>query len=129
MPGTVTTRRWNDSPVPGEGTRVLVTVYRPRGVPKASEPWDEWQPALGPSRELHAAVYGKSGQSPIDFAEYRRRFLTELRSARGLWFLRGLRDRVAAGEALALLCSSACVDETRCHRTILKELLLAARLD
>lgn len=124
-PGTVRTRRWNDPPLRGEGTRILVTVYRPRGVPKQDEPWDEWQPALGPSRALHAAAYGKDGSAPLDFAVYRDRLLAELSSSRGLWFLRGLRDRVAAGEDLVLLCSSACVDETRCHRTILQALLLA----
>lgn len=127
--GTVRTRRWNDPPLRAEGTRILVTVYRPRGVPKRDEPWDEWQPALGPSRALHAAAYGKDGGTddgvPLDFAVYRERFLAELSSSRGLWFLRGLRDRVAAGEDLVLLCSSACVDETRCHRTILQALLLA----
>jgi uncharacterized protein YeaO (DUF488 family) len=123
-PGKVTTRRWNDPAVPGEGTRILVTVYRPRGVPKKNEPWDEWQAALGPSRALHAAVYGK-GQDPIDFEEYRERFLRELQSTRGLWFLRGLRERLARGENLALLCSSACEDETKCHRSILRALLLA----
>lgn len=122
--GTVRTRRWNDPPLRGEGTRILVTVYRPRGVPKKDEPWDEWHPALGPSRELHAAAYGKDGD-PLEFALYRERFLAELSSSRGLWFLRGLRDRVAAGEDLVLLCSSACVDEARCHRTILQALLLA----
>jgi len=28
---------------------------------------------------------------------------------------------------VTLLCSSACTDEARCHRTILRELLLAGR--
>jgi len=34
-----------------------------------------------------------------------------------------LARRVVAGEPLALLCSSACVDSQRCHRTLLKELI------
>jgi len=63
--GEVRTRRWNDPPVAGEGTRVLVCRYRPRGVPKAGEPWDEWWPALGPSRELHADAYGKGGRAAL----------------------------------------------------------------
>lgn len=39
--------------------------------------------------------------------------------------LRELRQRIAGGERVTLLCSSACTDEARCHRTILRELLLA----
>jgi hypothetical protein len=34
-----------------------------------------------------------------------------------------LSARVAGGERIALLCSSACVDPRRCHRTLLKELI------
>ena len=38
-------------------TIVLVTRYRPRGVAKADEAWDEWRQELGPSKALHRAVY------------------------------------------------------------------------
>ncbi len=34
-----------------------------------------------------------------------------------------LRQRVAAGETLTLLCSSACDREARCHRSLLRELI------
>lgn len=37
--------------------------------------------------------------------------------------LRALANRVAAGETITLLCSSACTDEHRCHRTLLKALV------
>jgi uncharacterized protein YeaO (DUF488 family) len=119
----VRTRRWDDPPRPGEGTRILVCRYRPRGLVKHAETWDEWWRELGPSKELHAAVYGK-GQPPIDFAEYRRRFLAEMEQNPARARLRALRDRFAGGETVTLLCSSACTDETRCHRSILRELLL-----
>jgi uncharacterized protein YeaO (DUF488 family) len=121
--GSVTTRRWNDPARRGEGTRVLVTRYRPRGVRKEDETWDEWYPALGPSPALHAAAYGKD-QPAIDFATYRHRYLEEMADDPGRFYLRALAGRVAAGEAIALLCSSACVDETRCHRSVLARLVL-----
>ena len=34
-----------------------------------------------------------------------------------------LADRVRAGETITLLCSSACERESRCHRSILRELI------
>ncbi len=122
--GELRTRRWNDPTLPGDGARVLVCRYRPRGVPKEGEPWDEWWPELGPSRALHAAAYGK-GQAPLDFTEYRRRFLEEMAAARARFYVRALAGRLATGENITLLCSSACTDEARCHRTILRELVLA----
>ena len=34
-----------------------------------------------------------------------------------------LAKRVSSGETITLLCSSACVREARCHRSLLKELI------
>lgn len=120
----VRTRRWDDPPQPGEGTRILVCRFRPRALPKQRETWDEWWRELGPSEALHAAAYGK-GQPPIDFAEYRKRYLAELEENPARARLNELRARVAGGERVTLLCSSACTDEARCHRALLRELLLA----
>src|SRR5215813_5649882 len=74
--GQIRTRRWNDPAQPGDGLRLLVCRYRPRGVAKADETWDEWWPDLGPSRALHAAYWGK-GQEPIGWPAYRQRYLEE----------------------------------------------------
>lgn len=123
MEGRVRTRRWDDAKQPGEGTRILVCRFRPRALAKKDETWDEWWRELGPSEELHAAAYGK-GQPAIAFDEYRRRYLAEMDENPARARLRELTSRVAAGERVTLLCSSACTDETRCHRTILRELLL-----
>jgi uncharacterized protein YeaO (DUF488 family) len=117
------TKRWNDPREPTDGYRLLVTCYRPRGVSKADETWDQWLPALGPSKELHAAVYGKHGRTPIPWATYRTSYLREMRSAEAQKLIAELAQRVASGQSLTLLCSSSCVRESRCHRSLLKELI------
>jgi uncharacterized protein YeaO (DUF488 family) len=122
--GAVLTRRWNDPALPGDGTRILVCRYRPRGVRRADETWDEWRRDLGPSQELHAAFWGKT-QPPIDFAAYRERYLAEMAIDPARFHLRALAARVAGGESVTLLCSSACSDEDRCHRTLLRDLILS----
>jgi uncharacterized protein YeaO (DUF488 family) len=118
----VKTRRWNDPAQKGEGLRILITRYRPRGVRKQDETWDEWWKELGPSVELHAAFWGKHGD-PIGWDEYRRRYLEEMAHDPGRMHLRALAARVAKGEEITLLCSSACTDETRCHRSIVRDLV------
>jgi len=119
----VRTRRWNDPPSQDDGFRVLICRYRPRGVPKKGEPWDAWWPELGPSRELLADYHGKSG-APISFDAYRPRYLEEMRAQ--VWRIRDLGARVAAGDTVTLLCSSACTDPAHCHRTLLAPLVQAA---
>jgi len=154
----VQTRRWNDPARPDDGLRVLVCRYRPRGVSKDDETWEAWMPDLGPSKELHAAYYqkdpgrvlqiprgrepagqarrlsrdrGKRGE-PLSWPEYQRRYLAEMMepSGRGAAMLGALAARVAAGETVTLLCSSACTDPERCHRSLLAGLIErgAARL-
>ncbi|HXU79928.1 MAG TPA: DUF488 family protein [Polyangia bacterium] len=116
----VRTKRWNDPALADDGFRLLVTRYRPRGVKKADETWDEWWPELGPSRALHAAFWGKTGR-PLTFAEYAPRYLEEMQAQ--AFRIRALHDRAAAGETITLLCSSACTDPSRCHRTLLARLI------
>jgi len=122
MKPSIKTKRWNDPAEQDDGTRLLVCRYRPRGVRKEDETWDEWLPQLGPSRELHAAFYGKHGP-PIGWTEYRKRYLAEMRDQKEA--IAGLAARVAGGEAITLLCSSACTDAKRCHRTLLEALVEA----
>ncbi len=120
----IKTRRWDDKPVPDEGFRVLVTRYRPRALPKAEETWDAWWKELGPSTALFDAVYGKKGQAKISWDEYARRYRAEMAAPEPRKKIAWLAQSVARGEPLTLLCSSLCTDETRCHRTVLRQLLL-----
>ena len=117
----IRTKRWTDPVEPEDGYRLLVCRYRPRGVAREGEPWDAWCSALGPSVELHAAYWGKRGAPPIAWEEYARRYEEEV-SHRPFW-LNGFAERVAKGETITLLCSSACTDPARCHRSILKRML------
>ena len=114
------TRRWNDPREPGDGWRLLVCRYRPRGLKKSLETWDAWWPRLGPSRDLHAAFYGKRG-APIGWEEYRKRYLAEMEGQPGS--IAEVAKRVRAGETVTLLCSSACGDEQHCHRSLLAKLI------
>ena len=118
----IRTKRWDDPREPDDGSRLLVTRYRPRGLPKADETWDAWQPNLGPSKELHAAAYGKAGLK-FHWDDYRRRYLAEMRMQTAT--IEELAKRVASGESITLLCSSQCVRESRCHRSLLRELIEA----
>jgi uncharacterized protein YeaO (DUF488 family) len=119
---TLHTKRWDDAREPGDGWRILVTRYRPRGLPKDQETWDEWIPDLAPSRSLHAAAYGKGGV-PINWSAYRSSYLKEMLRQRDQ--IRKLAERVKQGQTITLLCSTACTRESRCHRSLLKELIEA----
>jgi uncharacterized protein YeaO (DUF488 family) len=114
------TRRFNDPPRKDEGVRILVTRYRPRGVRKEDETWDVWIPDAGPSRELHAAFWGKTG-APIGWEEYRKRYLAEIADRPRV--VERIADYLRRGERITLLCSSACEDPSRCHRTLLARLV------
>jgi uncharacterized protein YeaO (DUF488 family) len=118
----IRTRRWNDPPEPGDGFRLLICRYRPRGVAKSAETWDAWEPNLGPSKALHAAMYTQ-GASTLPWATYRRRYLEEMKEQQPL--IATLARRAAAGETITLLCSSACTRDSRCHRSLLRELIEA----
>jgi uncharacterized protein YeaO (DUF488 family) len=121
----IRTRRWEDDVEEGDGFRVLVCRYRPRGLKKEFENWDVWYPELGPSSELHAAAYGKQGLK-IGWETYRRLYLQEMRSPTSQERIVELAERVKNGETVTLLCSTACTRESRCHRSLLAELVEAA---
>jgi uncharacterized protein YeaO (DUF488 family) len=116
----VYTKQWDDPKEAGDGTRILVCRYRPRGLRKEDETWDGWMPELGPSVELHAAAYGKKREQ-IPWASYHIAYLREMRSQTAV--IDALAKRIAEGETITFLCSSACNRESRCHRSLLKELI------
>jgi uncharacterized protein YeaO (DUF488 family) len=117
----IKTKRWDDPIDPDDGFRLLVTRYRPRALPKSEETWDAWDKELGPSVELHAAVYGKANRTPITWDVYRQRYLKEMLHQKSK--IKALADRVKSGESITLLCSTQCTREDRCHRSLLKTLI------
>ena len=119
----VRTKRWNDPQQEADGWRVLICRYRPRGLRKGKETWTAWFPELGPSGPLLAAFHGK-GDGPITLDTYREHYLAEMRSAVAQARISDLAERARTGP-VTLLCSSACILPAACHRTILRELILA----
>ncbi|HXG11548.1 MAG TPA: DUF488 family protein [Gemmataceae bacterium] len=123
----IRTKRWDEPVEPEDGYRLLICRYRPRALPKAKETWHAWDKDLGPSKELHARFYGKPGYKRVSWEEYRRLYLKEMQSQKAK--IEELARRAAAGETITLLCSSACLDESRCHRTLLRGLIEEAMKD
>ena len=119
----IRTKRWDDPIEDTDGHRLLITRYRPRGLPKPEETWNAWDKDLAPSVELHAAVYGKAGRTPLSWDTYRQRYLKEMLNQKPK--IKALADRVRAGETITLLCSTQCTREDRCHRSLLKALIEA----
>ena len=122
------TKRWDEPAEPDDGFRVLICRYRPRALAKKDETWHKWYPDLGPSKELHAAFYGKNGTA-IGMEEYRVRYLEEMKPREEI--IDALAELIAEGKTITLLCSRQCVDEKNCHRSLLRGLIeerLAARV-
>jgi uncharacterized protein YeaO (DUF488 family) len=106
-----------------DGWRVLICRYRPRALPKKDETWDVWFSQLGPSPKLHADAYGKNREKPLEWPQYVRRYLREMKNKHSRDLINCLARMVSCGAKLTLLCSSACLDEHHCHRSLLKKLI------
>jgi uncharacterized protein YeaO (DUF488 family) len=114
----------------GEGPRLGTVRRPPRGVPKAEHAsrdfYDVWLPDLAPSEELvKIALAAADDRTWQTFA---RRYRAEMKrppAARLLALLAAL----SRTSAFSVGCY--CVDESRCHRSILKVLLeeYGARLE
>jgi uncharacterized protein YeaO (DUF488 family) len=112
----------------GEGLRIGTVRRPPRGVRKedysAKNIYDVWFPNLSPSepllKEARAAIDEKSWQA------FKRKFLAELKSpepSKDLDLLAALSHQTN----MSIGCY--CQDESRCHRSILRELLIQRGAD
>ena len=70
-------KRAYDAASPSDGYRVLIDRLWPRGVSKQRAKLDDWEKELAPSTELREWF----GHEPSRFAEFRRRYIGELRHA------------------------------------------------
>jgi uncharacterized protein YeaO (DUF488 family) len=109
---------------PDEGLRIGTVRRPPRGVPKdqfAAQDWyDVWFPNLSPSPET--IKLGQEARTPAQWAAFARRYRAEMATPEN-------------SHALALLAALShhsdfsvgcyCEDEAHCHRSVLRELLLA----
>ena len=109
------TKRIYDPPAAGDGHRLLVMRYWPRGVRR--ERVDAWDRGLAPSRQLLADLRSEA----IDWPVFAKRFDEEMTQREdSVAALASLRERVRS-ETVTLLCWEA--DGTMCHRTLLKALI------
>jgi uncharacterized protein YeaO (DUF488 family) len=107
---------------PGEGLRVGTVRRPPRGVPKtefARQNWyDIWYPNLAPSAETM-----KLGQQADDDAKWNtfaKRFRAEMEQADAARTI-ALLAKLSQNADFSMGCY--CQDESRCHRSILRDLL------
>lgn len=110
--------------VPDEGLRIGTVRRPPRGVRKADyaarDYFDVWLPELAPSAPLVSLALSEPF-TPQRWAVYQRRYRREMRQP-------------AAKRLIALLAALSsqtnfsvgcyCEDESRCHRSLLKKLLI-----
>jgi uncharacterized protein YeaO (DUF488 family) len=113
---------------PGEGLRLGTVRRPPRGVPKSDfarlDYYDVWFPNLSPSAELVQEALGAAdGRAWTAFCRKFRRQMKVADRSRELDVLAALSHHTN----LALGCY--CHDESRCHRSVLRELLLERGAD
>ena len=105
-----------------EGTRIGTVRRPPRGVPKsqfaAQNYYDVWFPNLAPSVET--MKLGQQAESAKDWAAFARRYRAEMASPEAG---RTLDVLAALSKHANFSVGCYCEDESRCHRSILRQLL------
>ena len=108
---------------PGEGLRLGTVRRPPRGVPKAEHAsrdfYDVWLPDLAPSENLvKEALHASDERAWRSFAKRYRAEMKRPEATRLLVLLAALSHQTN----LSVGCY--CAEEARCHRSVLKALLL-----
>ena len=110
--------------VRGEGLRIGTVWRPPRGVPKsafASGDWyDVWFPNLAPS--VATMQRGQAARTPADWAAFVKAYRAEMASADAARTI-GLLAALSRTTDFSVGCY--CVDEARCHRSVLRALFEA----
>lgn len=116
--------RLGTSREPDEGLRVGTVRRPPRGVKKedygARDYFDVWLPELAPSAPLVSSILSEPF-TPERWATFERRYRQEMREPAAQRLIT-LLAALSAQTNFSVGCY--CEDETRCHRSILKRLLL-----
>lgn len=105
-----------------EGVRVGTVRRPPRGVPKeehaSRDYYDTWLPELAPTAEL--MKQGKAVDSDSDWEAFAKKYRAEM-STPEKGRLLDLMAALSHGTQLSVGCY--CESESRCHRSLLRELL------
>jgi uncharacterized protein YeaO (DUF488 family) len=109
--------------LPNEGTRLGTVRHLPRGIAKSEyasrDYFDVWLPELAPSPEL-VSWFRKAPMTDQRWRTFARRYRAEMRRPAAAHLL-ALIAALSANGQLSVGCS--CADESRCHRSLLRELL------
>jgi uncharacterized protein YeaO (DUF488 family) len=109
--------------VSGEGVRIGTVRRPPRGVPKAqyaAQNWyDVWLPNLAPSAET--VKLGHAATTEREWAAFMRKYRAEMRSPENS---RTLDLLAALSHEADFSVGCYCAEESRCHRSVLRALLL-----
>ena len=121
---TIRIVRLGTARTPGEGLRIGTVRRPPRGVPKAqfaSGNWyDVWLPLLAPSEAT--VRLGLGAQTDREWAAFVKRYRAEMAQPDASRVL-DLLAAVSHSARFSVGCY--CADESRCHRSVLGELLRA----
>jgi uncharacterized protein YeaO (DUF488 family) len=106
----------------GEGLRIGTVRRPPRGVPKtkfASGNWyDVWYPNLAPSEAT--VKFGQGAEAPAAWRVFAKRYRAEMATPENS---RTLDVLAALSHEANFSVGCYCEDESRCHRSVLRELL------
>ena len=109
--------------LPGEGTRIGTVRRPPRGVPRAKFStgnwYDVWFPNLAPSPET--MKLGQAAASPAQWSAFARKYKAEMASPEAKHDLELL---PALSHSADFSVGCYCEREDRCHRSILRKLLV-----
>ena len=123
---TVRIVRLGSERVPREGLRIGTVRRPPRGIPKSEYAkrniYDVWLPNLAPSEPLlKEALAAVSNDDERSWRAFVRKYRKEMTATEN----RTLLDTLAALSHTAdFSIGCYCLDEDRCHRSVLRELLI-----
>lgn len=107
----------------GEGLRIGTVRRPPRGVPKSEFAsrnfYDVWLPDLAPSDAL--VKLGQSAPDPKAWLTFIKRYRAEMKRPEAARLLALL---AALSQSTSLAVGCYCEDEARCHRSVLRQLLI-----
>lgn len=110
-------KRIYDEPSPEDGHRILTMRYWPRGIARSKV--DEYVTKTAPSKGLVQAFKHEG----LEWEPYVDAYLTEMQADPAQKEIARLAE-LAKSRTITLMCG--CEDETYCHRSLLRQLIIDA---